>query len=333
MSALYVLEDGAILRKDGDQVVVLSAKAGVLMKMPLQQVEEIVVVGNTTVTAPLVHELLARAIGITYFSRCGEFLGRLIPETSKNVPLRWAQFQAAADPRRSLGLAKSLVRGKLLNQRTLLMRAAREGVSDLAGAIADLRALAERVDRVQSLAELRGLEGAGSARYFKEWPKLLRKVGFRFPGRVRRPPTDPVNAMLSFGYALLSTMVFASCHVVGFDPYVGFLHMDRYGRPALVLDLMEELRPVLVDSLVLALINRGQVEPEGFEHSLGGGCRMTRATLRTFLQTWEERRRTLVRHPLFHQEIPYFRVPEFQARVLAKVLLGEAEEYVPFLTR
>lgn len=333
MSALYVLEEGAILRKDGNQVAVVSAKSGVLLKMPLEQLEEIVVVGNATITAPLVVELLTRSIGISYFSRSGEFLGKLMPETSKNVPLRWAQFRAAADPGKSLAIAKSVVKGKLLNQRTLLMREAREGVSDLAGAIADLKLLVERVDRAQSLDELRGLEGAGSARYFREWPKLIRRVGFRFPGRVRRPPTDPVNAMLSFGYTLLSNMVFAACHVVGFDPYVGFLHMDRYGRPALVLDLMEELRAVLVDSLVLALINRGQVDPEGFESSLGGGCRMSRATLRIFLQAWEERRRTIIRHPLLHQEVPYFRVPELQARVLAKVLLGEAEEYVPFLTR
>lgn len=333
MSALYVLEEGAILRKDGNQVAVVSAKSGVLLKMPLEQLEEIVLVGNATITAPLVVELLTRSIGISYFSRSGEFLGKLMPETSKNVPLRWAQFRAAADPGKSLAIAKSVVKGKLLNQRTLLMREAREGVSDLAGAIADLKLLVERVDRAQSLDELRGLEGAGSARYFREWPKLIRRVGFRFPGRVRRPPTDPVNAMLSFGYTLLSNMVFAACHVVGFDPYVGFLHMDRYGRPALVLDLMEELRAVLVDSLVLALINRGQVDPEGFESSLGGGCRMSRATLRIFLQAWEERRRTIIRHPLLHQEVPYFRVPELQARVLAKVLLGEAEEYVPFLTR
>lgn len=333
MSALYVLEDGAILRKDGDQIVVVSAKSGVLLKMALEQVEEIVVIGNATVTAPLVAELLARSIGVAYFSRAGQFLGRLTPETSKNVPLRWAQFQAAANPQRTLGIAKSLVKGKLLNQRTLLMRAAREGVPDLASAVADMKLLVERVDRAQSLDELRGIEGAGSARYFKEWPKLIRQVGFRFPGRVRRPPTDPVNAMLSFGYTLLANMVFASCHVVGFDPYVGFLHMDRYGRPALVLDLMEELRPVLADSLVLALINRGQVDPADFENTLGGGCRMNRTTLRTFLKAWEERRHTLVRHPLLNQEVPYFRVPELQARILAKVLLGEAEEYVPFLTR
>lgn len=333
MSALYVLEDGALLRKEGDQVAVVSAKAGILLQMPLEQLEEIVVVGNTTVTAPLVTELLARGIGIAYFSRSGEFLGKLVPEINKNVPLRWAQFRAAADPQRSLAIAKSMVKGKLLNQRALLMREAREGISGLASAVQDLKLLVERVDRAQSLEELRGIEGAGAAQYFKEWPKLIRRVGFRFPGRVRRPPTDPVNAMLSFGYTLLSNMIFASCHVVGFDPYVGFLHMDRYGRPALVLDLMEELRPVLVDSLVLAVINRGQVDPEGFETSLGGGCRMSRATLRVFLQAWEDRRRTLIRHPLLQQEVPYFRVPEVQARILAKVLLGEAEEYVPFLTR
>lgn len=333
MSALYVLEDGAILRKEGDQVVVAGVKAGILLKMPLEQVEQIVIVGNATVTAPLVAELLTRGIEIAYFSRAGEFLGRLVPETSKNVPLRWAQFRAASDPEKSLAIARAIVKGKLLNQRTLLMRAAREGVSGLAGAVEDLKLLVARADRAQTLEELRGVEGAGSARYFKEWPNLIRKVGFRFPGRVRRPPTDPVNAMLSFGYTLLANMVFAACHVVGFDPYVGFLHMDRYGRPALVLDLMEELRPVLVDSLVLALINRGQVEPEGFETTLGGGCRMSRCTLRVFLEAWENRRRTLIQHPVLRQEVPYFRVPELQARILAKFLFGELEEYIPFLTR
>ncbi|MGB9861548.1 MAG: CRISPR-associated endonuclease Cas1 [Candidatus Bipolaricaulaceae bacterium] len=333
MSTIYVLEDGATLRKDGDQVVVVGAKSGPLLVMPLEHVEEVVILGNATLTAPLVHELLARGIGVAYFSRSGEFLGRLVPETSKNVPLRWAQFSAASQEGKALSLAKNIVEGKILNQRAILQREAREGISDLASAIEDLKALAGRVDRAQSLAELRGLEGAASARYFREWPKLIRAVGFRFPGRVKRPPTDPVNAMLSFGYTLLANAVFAACHVVGFDPYVGFLHMDRYGRPALVLDLMEELRPVLVDSLVLALINRHVVDPKDFETSLGGGCRMARPALRKFLKAWEEKRRGFVRHPVFQQEVPYWRVPELQARILARVLLGEAEEYVPFLLR
>ena len=333
MSTVYVLEDGAVVRKDGDQVVVVGAKSGPILSMPLEQVEELVILGNATLTAPLVQELLARGIGVAYFSRTGKFLGRLVPETSKNVPLRWAQFTAASDEGKTLAIAKAIVKGKLLNQRAILQREAREGVSGLASAIEDLKALVHRVDRTQSLAELRGVEGAGSALYFREWPKLIRTVGFRFPGRVKRPPTDPVNAMLSFGYTLLTNVVFAACHVVGFDPYVGFLHMDRYGRPALVLDLMEELRPVLVDSLVLALINRNMVDPEGFEEGLGGGCRMSQPTLRKFLQAWEEKRRTFVRHPVFQQEVPYWRVPELQARLLARVLLGEAEEYIPFLIR
>lgn len=333
MSALYVLEDGAVVRKDGNQIVVVSAKNGPLLAMPLEQVEELVIVGNATVTTPLVHELLARGIGLTYFSRSGEFLGRLLPEVSKNVPLRWAQFSTAADPAKSLAIARSIVKGKLLNQRAILQREAREGMAGLASAITDLKALVARADRAQSLEELRGIEGAGSALYFREWPKLIRAVGFRFPGRVRRPPTDPVNAMLSFGYTMLTSTVFAACHTVGFDPYVGFLHMDRYGRPALVLDLMEELRPVLVDSLVLALINRGIVHPEGFEEGLGGGCRMARPTLKKFLSSWEEKRHSFVQHPLFKTETPYWRVPELQARVLAKVLFGELEEYVPFLIR
>jgi CRISPR-associated protein Cas1 len=265
MSTVYVLEDGAIVRKDGDQIVVVGAKSGPILSMPIEQVEELVILGNATLTAPLVHELLGRGIGVAYFSRSGEFLGRLVPEISKNVPLRWAQFTAASDEGKTLAIAKSMVKGKLLNQRAILQREAREGVSGLASAIEDLKALVGRVDRVETLSELRGVEGAGSALYFREWPKLIRAVGFRFPGRVKRPPTDPVNAMLSFGYTLLANAVFAACHLVGFDPYVGFLHMDRYGRPALVLDLMEELRPVLVDSLVLALINRNMVDPEGFE--------------------------------------------------------------------
>jgi len=139
--------------------------------------------------------------------------------------------------------------------------------------------------------------------------------------------------MLSFGYVLLMNEVFTACHVVGFDPYLGYLHMDHYGRPALALDLMEEFRPVLVDSLVLAMINRRMVEPEDFTSELGGVKRMRPHALRKFLQTWEQKRRTFVRHPLFDREVPYWRVVELQARVLGKVLMGELEEYVPFLTR
>ncbi len=333
MSTLYVIEDGAVVRKDGDQLKLFSAKHGLLLQMPIVQVEGLVLMGNVTVTAPVVRALLDRGVGLVYMTGEGRLLGRLQPAESKNVPLRWNQFMAAADSGRRVRIARAMVRGKLLNQRTVLQRAAREGVSGLQGAVDHLRALVDRLDRAETLEEVRGVEGAGAAAYFKEWPKLIRVLGFPFPGRVRRPPTDPVNALLSFGSVLLLNEVLSACQVVGFDPYVGYLHMDRYGRPALALDLMEEFRPVLVDTTVLALINRRMVEPEDFETVVGGGRRLKPHALKKFISAWEEKRRTVIQHPLFGWEVPYWRVVELQARVLGKVLLGEIDEYVPFLTR
>ncbi len=333
MSTLYVLEDGAIIRKDGERLKVYSAREGLLLEMPVAQLEQVVLVGNVTVTAPVVRLLLEQGIGLVYMTSGGRLLGRLQPPESKNVPLRWAQFQAAADPQRSLLIARSIVCGKILNQRTLLQKAAREGIAGLDDAVAHLRALAEQAHRAATLDALRGLEGAAAAEYFRQWPRLIKALGFPFPGRVRRPPTDPVNSLLSFASVLLLNEVLTACQVVGFDPYVGYLHMDRYGRPALALDLMEEFRPVLVDTTVLSFVNRGMVDPEDFEVGVGGTRTMKRPALKKFLQAWEEKRRTMVQHPIFGWQVPYWRVIELQARVLAKVLLGELDQYVPFLIR
>lgn len=333
MNTLYVVEDGAVVRKDGDQLKLFSARDGLLLALPLTQVSQLVLMGNVTVTAPVVRTLLDRGIGLVYLTGDGKLLGRLQPTESKNVPLRWAQFQAASDPQRSLHIAKAIVRGKILNERTLLQRAAREGSSGTGQAITQLRALAERVERATGLDELRGIEGAAAAAYFREWPNLIKVLGFPFPGRIRRPPTDPVNALISFGSVLLMNEVLAACQIVGFDPYVGFLHMDRYGRPALALDLMEEFRPVLVEATVLAFVNRRMVDPEDFETGVGGAKRMKRHALQKFLAAWDEKKRTIIRHPVLNWEVPYWRVIELQARVLGKALLGEIDDYVPFLTR
>lgn len=333
MSTVYVIENGATVRKDGEQLKIDLPKGGTLLKMPLSKVDQLVILGNVTVTAPAVRALLEQGAPLVYLSSKGRLLGRLQPFENKNVPLRWQQFQAAANQETRVSIAKSIVKGKLLNQRTLLQRAGREGISGLKEAVDRLGALIRRVDRASELSELRGLEGAGAAEYFRQWPKLIRQLGFPFPGRVRRPPTDRVNSMLSFGYVLLMNEVLTACHVVGFDPYLGYLHMDRYGRPALALDLMEEFRPVLVDSLVLSVINRRMVEPEDFETGLGGVKRMRPHALRKFLAAWEQKRRTFIQHPLYDQQVPYWRAVELQARVLGKVLMGELEEYVPFLTR
>ncbi len=333
MSTVYVIENGATVRKDGEQLKIDVPKGGTLLKMPLSKVDQLVIFGNVTVTAPAVRALLDQGAPVVYLSSKGKLLGRLQPFENKNVPLRWQQFQAAADPEARLNIAKSIVKGKLLNQRTLLQRAGREGISKLGTAISRLGALVRQADKAKDLNSLRGVEGAGASEYFRQWPKLIRQLGFPFPGRVRRPPTDRVNSLLSFGYVLLLNEVFNACHVVGFDPYVGYLHMDRYGRPALALDLMEEFRPVLVDSLVLAVINRRILEPEDFDTGLGGVKRMRPHALKKFLGAWEQKRRTFIRHPIYDQQVPYWRVIELQARVLGKVLMGEMEEYIPFLTR
>lgn len=321
------------MRKEGEQIRITTPKGEELLAMPMVQVEQLVVMGPVAVTAQAMQALLEAEKTVVYLTGDGRLLGRVEPPIGKNVPLRWAQFRAAADQGRSLAIAKNVVRGKLLNQRALLQRAGREGTRDLERAVDHIKALVHRVERCTSLDELRGVEGAGAAAYFREWPKLLKALGFPFPGRVLRPPTDPVNAMLSFGYVLLMNEVLTACHVVGLDPYLGFLHMDRYGRPALALDVMEELRPVLVDSVVLALINKRMVEPEDFEVGLGGVRRMKKHALRKFLGAWEEKRRTFIQHPVFEWQVPYWRVAELQVRILARVVMGELEEYVPFLLR
>lgn len=333
MSTLYITEPGAMVRKDGEQLKVTTPKEGTLLKMPLANLEQLVVMGNVTVTAAVVQTLLERGVGVVYLTGSGKLLGRLQPPERKNVPLRWAQFRAAADENQRLAIAKDIVRGKLHNQRTLLQRSAREGSHGLDKGIRQLHALTKRAERAETLDELRGIEGAGAAAYFHELPKMIKAFGFPFSGRVRRPPTDPVNSLLSFGYVLLMNEVLTACQVVGFDPYLGYLHMDRYGHPALALDLMEEFRPVLVDSLVLSFINRRMIEPEDFEVGLGGVRRMKPHALRKFLGAWESKRRTVITHPIFQTQVPYWRAVELQARILAKRLLGETDQYVPFLNR
>jgi CRISPR-associated protein Cas1 len=215
-----------------------------------------------------------------------------------------------------------------------MQRAAREGANtDLTFPIYQLRATVKRLARARSIDEVRGIEGSGSAIYFQWFEKLIKTEGFSFPGRVRRPPTDPVNALLSFGYVLLQKDLQAVCNIVGFDPYIGYLHADRHGKPSLALDLMEEFRPVLVDSLVLRLINKRMIAQSDFEVTLGQVHRMKKEALKVFLRAYEEKKRTEIKHPSFGYRTTYWRSLELQARVLAKVLLSELDHYVPFLIR
>ncbi len=333
MSTLYVSQDGALVRVTGERIRV-TQKRDQLLDVPMIKVEQLVLLGRVGITTPALRALMEHQIEIVYLSTYGKFLGRFQPPLSKNLILRKAQFRASENPDQVAEFARGFVRGKLLNMRTLLQRSARGSpTEELGKAVDQIQALMKRLPQVTIVDEIRGLEGAGTAVYFGVFDQLIKAKGWSFERRVRRPPTDPVNALLSFGYVLLTNDLTSACQVVGFDPYVGYLHADRYGKPALALDLMEEFRPVIVDSLVLTLINKRMLAPDDFEVQPGEVYRMKDRTKRTFLQAYEERKRVEVKHPIFGYKADYRRCLELQARILAKALRGEIERYVPFLIK
>lgn len=337
------------------------------MTVPLFKVEEVVVQGEITLTTPALVRLLEARVPVTYLSKHGHYLGSLNPILTKNSILRLAQHSAYTNGARRHGIARCFVVGKLHNMRTILMRYARqypdqpmhEQVESIQRCIraaeqtrwngAQAAIHAHEIDadpadtpsenngavdsRMHGLGTMLGYEGAGSAAYFSVFSTLI-KCGWShgFSKRVRRPPTDPVNALLSYGYVILTAQVASVVAGVGFDPYIGFLHASRYGKPALALDLMEEFRPIIVDSVVLSLLNNRQLAQRDFIQELNS-YRMTEATKRLFLQKFEDRMQEVITHPAFEYKATYRRCIELQARLLGKYLTGEVAEYVPFAVR
>ena len=353
MTTLYLTEQRSLVRKDGDCLVVhipANKEAGTekrKVRVPLVKVDQVVVYGDSTITSPALLALLEQGAEVCFLSYHGHFRGRLSPGFSKNSLIRIEQHRAHNDPERVLNLSRQFVCGKLCNMRTLLLRSNRKlGDSAVASAAASLRRIIAQVeglryDGIPPRAEdpqagtawgsLLGLEGAGTAAYFGVFGRLLRGE-WAFERRVRRPPTDPVNALLSYGYTLLTAKVESAVSLVGLDPYVGYLHSSQYGKPALALDLVEEFRPIIVDSVVLTLLNNGMLKPADFEEVLGV-YRLKDRGRRTFLRIFEERLSTEIRHPTFGYRATYHRCLELQVRLLAKVLMGEIPAYPPFKVR
>jgi CRISPR-associated protein Cas1 len=333
MSTLYVTQQDTIVRKTDERLKV-TQKTETLLDVPMLKVSEVVVFGRVMVTAATLQALLDRQITVCYLSEHGRYLGRIEPALSKNALLRSAQYRAVFDPTRTLALARQIVRGKLANMRVLLQRANRDTDHPMVvQAIDQLKERLAAVAEVGNLEQLRGLEGSGSAVYFGVFDYLIKSSGMRFAKRVRRPPTDPVNALLSFGYALLANDIHSAVNTVGFDPYQGYLHVEHYGRPSLALDLMEEFRPLIVDSVVLLCINKRVIGPEDFTVELGNVHRLADAARRKFLMQYEERKNTEIQHPIFEYKASYQRCFELQARLLAKALKGEIADYPPFISR
>lgn len=356
MTALYVTEPYSVIKKDGDTLVIhtpADEKRGRPARrttVPLLQIEELVILGDSTLTPQAMAALLDQKVTISFLTAFGQFRGRVVPAETRNSPLRLAQVRAHDDPRRMFALARQFVTGKIHNCRTLLLRTNRRlqdgevaaaaeslrGIGDQAGGLESDGTWPADPDKPQAgtaWGSLQGLEGAAAARYFSVFGRLLTAgTNLEFDTRSRRPPRDPVNALLSYGYTLLLHQALAALQVVGLDPYIGFLHSTQYSKPALALDLMEEFRAPVVDSVVLTLINNRVLQADDFEEEFGA-WRLKDGPRRTFLQKFEERMSSEIHHPTFGDTVTYRRCIEVQARLLAKVLTGELAEYPPFKVR
>jgi CRISP-associated protein Cas1 len=301
------------------------------------EVSQLVLMGNIYVTTPTLHELMAREIPISWHSYGGWFVGHTIGTGHKNVEIRAAQYHASFDPVACLRIAKGLVVAKIQNQRTLIRRNWKldSATDDL---VERFQQDVRHAQRAQDLPTLLGVEGNAASRYFGNFSAMFSReaegasMPFDFRTRNRRPPTDPVNALLSYAYSLLVRTWTTTLTAVGFDPYRGFYHQPRYGRPALALDMMEPFRPLVADSSVIQAINNGEVRPTDFL-SAAGSVALTPDGRKRFIGTFERRMSQEVTHPLFGYKLSYRRLMELQARLLARHLLGEIAEYPNFTTR
>ncbi len=325
----YVQEQGASVGKSGEQLTV-SMRRQTICKTRLLDVSQLCLFGNVQISAQALREITARGIPVCHLSYGGWFHGMTVGFAHNNVELRIAQFATANDPAASVRLAARMIDAKIRNSRTLLRRHLETDPDNL---LPQLARLSSRALKTSEAASLLGIEGTAARLYFGGLTKLFKgPFPFNMEGRNRRPPRDPVNAMLSFVYAMLVKELTVAVQAVGFDPMLGFFHRPRYGRPSLALDLAEEFRPLVGDSVVLTLINNGEVTPASFV-SRAGGVALTAAGRKAVLKAFERRLETLVTHPRFGYRISYRRILEVQARLLARTVLGEIAEYPGFCTR
>lgn len=332
-NTLFVMTQGAYLSRDHESLKVKVEKT-TRLRIPLHHLEGIVCFGRVSISPSVVSALSENRLALSYMTEHGRFLARMEPPVSGNVLLRREQYRRADDPDHCLALARSFIAAKIQNARQLLMRSAREAAEST---IAEtLQQFANRqsailfdLPRAQTLDAARGLEGIAAREYFDAFGLMVRrnKDVFSMNGRSRRPPLDPLNALLSFLYALLRHDCEGAVQAVGLDPAVGFLHADRPGRPSLALDLMEEFRALFADRLALRLINRGQVAPDGFSADPGGAITMDEKTRRTIVSAYQQRKLEELTHPLLDEKVPIGLMPHLQARLLARTIRGDVEIY------
>ncbi len=334
VKTLFLTTQGSNVRLDHDAIRVERPDEA-FVRIPLRQVEAVVVHGHINVTTGLLHRLARDGIDLTMLSRAGRFIGRFAGPMNGNVLLRQQQFDALNDRAATMTIAKAVVGAKLLNSRTLLLDATKDRphqANELRTGAQTLHALADESRQAPSLDHLRGLEGNGAKTYFGRLAAVINEPSFRFTGRTRRPPTDPTNALLSYLYALLRMRCVGGLEAVGLDPQAGFLHALRPGRPALALDMMEELRSPFADRLALTLINRRQVTVTDLVERPGGSWELTERGRDTVLRAWDSFLDGDVPHRVYGTKLARKHVPHAQALLLARHLRRDLDHYLPFRT-
>jgi CRISPR-associated protein Cas1 len=334
---LYLNTQGLRVGKNGG-VLRVKDKDAVVQEVRINETCQINVMGNIQISTQALQALCEQETPVCYFSYGGWFYGLTSGMNTKNVFLRRSQYRLADEPWFCLWLSRKLVAGKIRNQRTMILR---NHIEPSKESLRDLKSLAARAEQASDLPELLGIEGAAARVYFGQFAGLLKAendektdpvFSFDFQSRNRRPPKDATNALLSLAYSLLAKDLSVSCFAVGFDPMVGFYHQPRHGRPALALDLMEPLRPLVADSAVLTAINNRMVSPKDFVKA-GDAVSLTPAGRRGFFRAYELRMDTLVTHPLFNYRVSYRRLLEIQTRLLSKLIEHDIADYPVFVTK
>lgn len=334
LNTLYITRQESYLHKDRETIVIKNGDDK-LGQFPSLTIGSILCFGQVSVSPFLMGYCAEQGIGLAFYTEYGRFLARVQGKQSGNVLLRRAQYRWADDPEKAVSIARLMVAAKIANCRSVLLREVRNhGENTLLSVAADkLGVNLRRVKSAQSVPEAMGMEGDAAATYFGVFNELIRGSGFAFGGRIRRPPTDPVNALLSFVYSLITQECVSALQGVGLDPYVGYLHQDRPGRSSLALDMLEEFRAPWADRFVLTLINRRQVQLSDFVNEASGAVRLTDDARKVLLVAYQERKQVEVLHPYLQEQVPIGLLPHCQAMLLARHIRGDTEFYTPYLVK
>ncbi len=334
LNTLYVTRQKSYLHKERETIVIRNGDDR-LGQFPAITIGNILCFGQISVSPFVMGYCGENGIGLAFFTEYGRYLARVQGKQTGNVLLRRVQYRWADDDDRSAAIARSIIAAKIANSRSVLMRELRNHGDNptLLTAVDRLAASLRQVQHAESNARIRGIEGDAANVYFSVFDELIRGSGFAFGGRVRRPPTDPVNAMLSFVYSLITNECSSALQGVGLDPYVGYLHQDRPGRASLALDLLEEFRASWADRFVLTLINRRQIQLSDFVTESSGAVRLIDDARKLVLTAWQERKQAEIVHPYLDETVPIGLLPHCQAMLLSRYIRGDLEYYPPYLVR